>query len=70
MAATDLQEWIESNSVTGWEWSKTTGWVSAKQLRHTAPLGHLYAYLLASNFLVAMETPAALTATTQPGVLS
>jgi hypothetical protein len=69
MAATDLHEWIKSSSVRGWEWSETNAWVSANQLRHTPPLGHLYAYLLASNFLVAMETPAALTATTQPGAL-
>jgi len=44
MAATDLQEWIDSNFITGWEWSETNGWVSAQQLRHTPPLGHLYAY--------------------------
>jgi len=70
MAATDLQEWIESNSVTGWEWSGTNGPVSANQLRHTPPLGHLYAYLLANNFLVSMETPAGLAAKTQSGMLS
>jgi hypothetical protein len=64
MAATDLQEWIKSNSVRGWEWSKTNAWISANQLRHKPPLGHLYAYLLASNFLVAMETPASLNANT------
>jgi hypothetical protein len=64
MATEDLHEWIKSNSVRGWEWSETNAWVSANQLRHTFPLGHLYSYLLASNFLVAMETPAALTATT------
>lgn len=58
MAASDLQEWIESNSVTGWEWSDTNGWVSANQLRHAPPLGHLYAYLLASAFLVPMENAA------------
>jgi hypothetical protein len=57
MAATDLQEWIKNNSVSGWEWSETNGWISANQLRHTPPLGHLYAYLLASHFLVAMEHP-------------
>jgi hypothetical protein len=62
MAATDLQEWIESNSVTGWEWNDTNGWVSANQLHHAPPLGYLYAYLLASNFLVSMEPPATLTA--------
>jgi hypothetical protein len=64
MAARDLQEWIESNSVTGWEWSETNGWVSAEQLRHTPPLGHLYAYLLANNFFVSMKNP--VEATAQP----
>ena len=62
MAARDLQEWIDSNSVTGWEWSETNGWVSAEQLRHTPPLGHLYAYLLANNFLLSMKNPAGATA--------
>ena len=62
MAETDLEEWTKSNSVRGWEWSETNGWVSAKQLRHAPPLGHLYAYLLSSHFLVAMETPANLSA--------
>jgi hypothetical protein len=36
---------------TGLEWSETNGWVSAEQLRVAPPLGHLQAYLLASNFL-------------------
>jgi len=62
MTATDLQEWLKSASTTGWEWSETTGWVSATQLRHAPPLGHLFAYLLASNFLVPMKVPAALSA--------
>ena len=62
MAARDLQEWIDSNSVTGWEWSETNGWVSAEQLRHSPPLGHLYAYLLANNFFVSMKNPARATA--------
>jgi hypothetical protein len=57
MAASDLQQWIEGNSVSGWEWSDTNGWVSANQLRHAPPLGHLYAYLLASAFLVPMKNP-------------
>jgi hypothetical protein len=62
MAVVDLQEAIKSFSPTGLEWSETNGWVSAKQLRVAPPLGHLYAYLLASNFLVPMQIPAALTA--------
>jgi hypothetical protein len=70
MAERDLQEWIDSNSVTGWEWSDTNGRVSAEQLRHTPPLGHLYAYLLANNFLVSIDTPAGLAIKTQSGMLS
>ena len=57
MTATDLREWLKSVSVTGWEWTETNGWVSASQLRRAPPLGHLFAYLLASNFLVPMRVP-------------
>ena len=58
MTATDLREWLKSASSTGWEWTETNGWVSAGQLRHSPPFGHLFAYLLASNFLVPMRVPA------------
>jgi hypothetical protein len=58
MTATDLREWLKSASSTGWEWTETNGWVSASQLRHAPPFGHLFAYLLASNFLVPMRVPA------------
>jgi hypothetical protein len=57
MTATDLREWLKSASTAGWEWSDTNGWVSASQLRRAPPLGHLFAYLLASNFLVPMRVP-------------
>ena len=57
MTAANLREWLKSTSVTGWEWSETNGWVSASQLRRAPPLGHLFAYLLASNFLVPMRVP-------------
>jgi hypothetical protein len=62
MTATDLRDWLKSASATGWEWGDTNGWVSATQLRRAPPLGHLFAYLLASNFIVPMRVPAALTA--------
>jgi hypothetical protein len=52
MTATDLREWLKSSSTRGWEWTETNGWVSASQLRREPPLGHLFAYLLASSFLV------------------
>jgi hypothetical protein len=57
MTAADLQEWLKSASAKGWEWSETNGWVSASQLRRAPPLGHLFAYLLASNFLIPMPLP-------------
>jgi hypothetical protein len=57
MTAVDLREWLKNASVEGWEWNETDGWVSASQLRRAPPLGHLFAYLLASNFLVAMRLP-------------
>ena len=57
MTAADLQEWLKSASANGWEWSETNGWVSASQLRRAPPFGHLFAYLLASNFLVPMQHP-------------
>jgi hypothetical protein len=62
MSVVDLQEAIKGFSPTGLEWSETNGWVSAKQLRVAPPLGHLYAYLLASNFLVPLEISESLTA--------
>jgi hypothetical protein len=59
MTSGDLREWLNSFSTTGWEWNETNGWVSAAQLRRAPPVGHLYDYLLASNFLVPMPVPAA-----------
>jgi hypothetical protein len=55
----DLREWLNSVSVTGWEWNETNGWVSAAQLRRAPPLGHLFDYLVASNFLIPVPVPAA-----------
>lgn len=62
MTAADLRESIKSLSAAGFEWSETNGWVSAEQLRVAPPLGHLYAYLLASNFLVPIQISTARTA--------
>jgi hypothetical protein len=59
MTAADLSEWLSSFSKTDWEWNETNGWVCAAQLRRAPPLGHLYAYILANNFLVSMPVPAA-----------
>lgn len=62
MSSTELRERLKHISASGWEWSETDGMVSADQLRHAPPLGHLFAYLLASNFLVPMQVPATLKA--------
>jgi len=62
MTAADLREWLSTASASGWEWSEANGWVSGAQLRRAPPLGHLFAYLLASNFIVPMQAPAALKA--------
>ena len=62
MSSAELRERLKGFSASGWEWSETNGMVSATQLRHTPPLGHLLAYLLASNFLVPMQIPATLKA--------
>jgi hypothetical protein len=59
MTVADLRESLNTASASGWEWSEENGWVSAAQLRRAGPLGHLFAYLLASNFIVPIQAPAA-----------
>jgi hypothetical protein len=58
MSAADLQQAIKVFSAIDLEWTETDGCVSAEQLRFTPPLAHLYAYLLASSFLVPIRVPA------------
>src|SRR5262249_27711605 len=62
MTAVDLQEAIKSLPPSGLEWTEAKGWVTAEQLRVPAPLGHLYSYVLASNFLVPLQVPSSSTA--------
>jgi hypothetical protein len=62
MSSVELRERLKSLSVSGWEWSETNGLASATQLRRAPPLGHLFAYLLASNFLAPIQVPATLKA--------
>jgi hypothetical protein len=57
MKSTDLQQSLQNISATRWQWTDANGWVSATQLHPTPPLGYLYDYLLASNFLVPMQIP-------------
>ena len=62
MSVIDLKQTIQSFSATGWQWTDTNGWVSARQLHPEPPLGYLYDYILASNFLVPMQIPGSLAA--------
>jgi hypothetical protein len=61
MTPEDLQDSMQDISAIGWQWTEMNGWVSASQLHPGPPLGHLYDYVLASNFLVPMQAPAAVT---------
>ena len=61
MSSGDLEQATQSLSATSWQWTDTNGWVSARQLHPAPPLGHLYDYVLASNFLVPMDIPAVMT---------
>lgn len=61
MRSTDLQQAVQSISATGWQWTDTNGWVSARELRPPRRLGHLYDYILASNFLAPLQIPVDLT---------
>jgi hypothetical protein len=60
MQSKDLLQAVQSISATHWQWTDTSGWVSARQLHPPSPLGHLYDYVLDSNFLVPLEIPEAL----------
>lgn len=60
MRSNDLEQAVQGISATRWQWADTDGWVSARQLHPPLPLGHLYDYILASNFLFPLEIPEAL----------
>jgi hypothetical protein len=62
MPAAELRARLKGISAGGWEWKETNGLVSASQLLHAPPLGHLFSYLLASNFIVPIQVPATLKA--------
>lgn len=59
MKVEDLKQAMTDLSALNWQWTDTDGWVSARQLHPAPPLGHLYDYVLDSNFIIPMETPAA-----------
>ena len=62
MSSKDLLQTVQNISTTHWQWTDTNGWVSASQLHPPPPLGHLYDYVLDSNFLVPLEIPGAVQA--------
>jgi hypothetical protein len=55
MAGSDLRDAIKGSAAAGVEWNEANGWVTADQLHVAPPVGHLYAYLLASDFLVSLQ---------------
>jgi len=54
LAVAALKDLLNSTLAPAWQWEATDGWVSADQLQPPPPLGHLYAYLIASRFIVPM----------------
>jgi len=60
MTVKDFRATLPETTALGWEWTETNGWISADSLRMAPPMGYLYAYTLASKFLISMPTPAAL----------
>jgi hypothetical protein len=64
MSSADLKQIIQDLSASGWQWTDTKGQVSAQQLHPAPPLGHLYDYVLASNFLVPLQIPVGSTSDT------
>jgi hypothetical protein len=57
MRSKDLEQAVQSIAATGWQWTDTNGWVTARELHPPSPLGHMYDYVLASNFLIPLEVP-------------
>ena len=57
MSSKDLEQAVQSISATRWKWTDANGWVSARELHPPPPLGHLYDYVLDSNFLVPLQIP-------------
>lgn len=50
----DMQRLLDTQAGRGWEVDGSRPWITADQVRPAPPLRHLYEYLLATGFLVAM----------------
>jgi hypothetical protein len=57
MRSKDLQQAVQNIEAMGWQWTDTNGWVTARELHPPPPLGHMYDYVLASDFLIPLEVP-------------
>jgi hypothetical protein len=58
MTVPALGERLRALSADGSELDDTAGWVTADRLRPAPPLNHIYAYLIATGFIVPMQPPA------------
>jgi hypothetical protein len=54
MAISALHKSLNPESSDGWRWEANDGWIFADQLYPPPPLGHVYAFLLASKFILPM----------------
>lgn len=52
MPAEHVEQRVKTAGLTGWHWQVTDGLVYADELYPDAPLGHLYQYLLSSQFVL------------------
>jgi hypothetical protein len=52
MPAAEVERRAQAAGLTGWRWKVTDGMVYANELYPAAPIGHLYQYLLSSEFIL------------------
>ena len=56
MPTTAVREWLNKLGASGWEWTDNDGSVLADSLKPPGPLRYLYEYLLASRFIVPVQS--------------
>jgi hypothetical protein len=52
MPAAEVERRVQAAGLTGWSWKVRDGMVYANELYPDAPIGHLYQYLLSSEFIL------------------
>jgi hypothetical protein len=52
MPAEEVERRVKNSGLAGWSWKVTNGMVYANELYPDAPLGHLYRYLLSSEYIL------------------